>query len=90
MAATKLILRKLACTINANAVRGRSYENFFTKIYHIRKFTVFALSDAMAIIYFIARVCATLFYIFKSSDYLRAALIIPVAAKEAIFRETID
>ncbi|MCG8622919.1 MAG: hypothetical protein MJE68_13105, partial [Proteobacteria bacterium] len=26
-----LILRKLACTINANAVRGRSYENLLYK-----------------------------------------------------------
>ena len=28
MVATKLILRKLACTINANAVRGCSYDFF--------------------------------------------------------------
>ena len=28
MAATKINLTKLACTINANAVRGRSYEKF--------------------------------------------------------------
>ena len=34
---TKLILRKLVHTINANAVRGRSYEKFFyTKIYHTK------------------------------------------------------
>ena len=32
MAATKL-----ACTINTNAVRGRSYEKiFYTKIYHTK------------------------------------------------------
>ena len=34
MAAMKINLTKLACTINANAVnavRGRSYENFFTQ-----------------------------------------------------------
>ena len=29
---------KLACTISANAVRGRSYENFFTQKFIIRKF----------------------------------------------------
>ena len=34
----KLILRKLACTINASAVRGRSYENFITRKFTIRKF----------------------------------------------------
>ena len=32
----KLILRKLACTINATAVRGHSYENFYTKTYHTK------------------------------------------------------
>ena len=32
------MLRKLACAINANAVRGRSYENFFTQKFIIRKF----------------------------------------------------
>ena len=35
MAATKINLMKIiACTINANAVRGCSYEKFFT--YHIK------------------------------------------------------
>ena len=38
MAATKINLTKLACTIIANAVRGRSYENFFTQKFIIRKF----------------------------------------------------
>ena len=38
MAATKINLTKLVCTINANAVRGRSYENFFTRKFIIRKF----------------------------------------------------
>ena len=38
MAATKINLTKLACTINANAVRGRSYEKFFTRKFIIRKF----------------------------------------------------
>ena len=37
MVATKLILRKLASTINANAARGHSYENFFTRKFIIRK-----------------------------------------------------
>ena len=38
MAATKINLTKLACTINANAVRGRSYEKFFTRKFIIQKF----------------------------------------------------
>ena len=36
MAATKLILQKLGRTLNANAVRGHSYEIFYTKIHHTK------------------------------------------------------
>ena len=44
--------------------------------------TVFARSDAAATIYFIARVCAA---------FIRERrLLIPVAAREAILRETVD
>ena len=40
MAATKINLTKISmhCTIIANAVRGHSYENFFTQKFIIRKF----------------------------------------------------
>ena len=31
MVATKINPQKLACTINANEVRGRSYNNLFTR-----------------------------------------------------------
>ena len=45
-------------------------------------YTVFARSDATATIYFIARVCAA---------FIRERrLLIPVAAREAILRETVD
>ena len=44
--------------------------------------TVFARSDTMATIYFIAQVCA----VFIQERHL----LIPVAAREAILKETVD
>ena len=38
MAAMKLILQKLVHAINANTVRGRSYEKNFTRKFIIQKF----------------------------------------------------
>ena len=32
----KINLTKLVCAIKANVVRGHSYENFYTKIYHMK------------------------------------------------------
>ena len=48
MAATKiLILRKLTCTINLNAVRGRSHKHFFTRKFIIQKFLYTKISRSM-------------------------------------------
>ena len=38
MVATKINLTKLVCAINANAVRGRSYEILLTQKFIIQKF----------------------------------------------------
>ena len=40
----KLILRKLACTINAHAVRGRSYQNIFTQKFIVQTFLYMKIS----------------------------------------------
>ena len=64
-----------------------SFENIefdasLTSSHHIYSSTVFARSNAAATIYFIARVCAA---------FIREQrLLIPVAAREAILRETVD
>ena len=53
-----------------------------TSLYPIGMYTVFARSNAAATIYFTARVCAA---------FIRERrLLIPVAAREAILRETVD
>ena len=44
MVARKLILRKLLHTINTNVVRGRSYENFYTRKFIVRKFLYIKIS----------------------------------------------
>ena len=38
MAAMKINLTKISMHYYADAVRGRSYENFFTRIFIVRKF----------------------------------------------------
>ena len=48
MAATKINLTKLARTSNINAVRGRSYEIFFTRKFTIRKFLYTKISRSTA------------------------------------------
>ena len=40
----KLILRKITRTINVNMVRGRSYENFNTKVSH-KNFQIYGLPN---------------------------------------------
>ena len=49
--------------------------------YCVCKYIVFTLSDAMATIYFIAQVCVV---------FIREQCLLPVAAREAIHRETVD
>ena len=49
MAAMKINLTKLACTINANVVRGHSYEILFTRKFIIRKFLYTKISKSTVV-----------------------------------------
>ena len=49
MAATKINLTKVVCTINDNAVRGRFYENFVVWKFIIQKFLCMKISRSTVV-----------------------------------------
>ena len=51
MAATKLSLWKLVCTINTNVVRDRSYENLSYESFFTRNFQIYSTLSFVAIIF---------------------------------------